>query len=325
MTRIRRLPSLALVILTGLALAAAGILHHSNQARLRSDLSSAEAALTTEQRDRAIAHFRQVLQRDPGNGTAREDLARALDASMVLVPAGQFLMGSDSGSMDERPQRPIFLDAFQIDKHEVTNVQYQRFLLATGHKPPESWPGRYVAFQPARDPAWRGTEYPTGEATYPVVAVNWQDAMAYCTWAGKRLPSEAEWEKAARGIGGQAFPWGNEWDAGRANVGETGLGYPQPVGSYPTGASPHGALDMAGNVWEWVADLYDRTYYTYAPARNPLGPDSGTGERILRGGAWDSPSGQVRASYRNATHFFGPNYRAGFRCARSLEPSPPEP
>jgi formylglycine-generating enzyme required for sulfatase activity len=258
-----------------------------------------------------------LLELDPGNRDAQDKLAQALDASMVSVPAGEFLMGSDAGDRDERPQRRVYLDAFEIDKYEVTNVQYRRFLLATGHAPPQSWPGRYVAFLPDRDPDWHGAEYPDGEAMHPVVAVNWDDATAYCAWAGKRLPSEAEWEKAARGTDGRVYPWGDEWDVARANAGLTGTGYTQPVGSYPGGASPCGALDMAGNAWEWVADLYDRQYYTYALNRNPLGPASGTGERILRGGAWDSSSRHLRASYRNATHCFGPNYRAGFRCARS--------
>ena len=310
------MPALALVVV----LLAAGVTSDNRQKGTRADLyASGEAALQAEQWDKAILLFDEVLCQEPDYGDARVMLAQALDASMVLVPAGEFLMGSDAGDPDEHPQRRVYLDAYEIDKYEVTNVQYRRFLLATGHEPPQSWPGRYVAFRPDRDPDWRGAEYPDGEATHPVVAVNWEDATAYCAWAGKRLPIEAEWEKAARGTDGRVYPWGEEWDMGRANVGETGLGYTQPVGSYPGGASPYGALDMAGNAWEWVADLYDRQYYTYAPDRNPPGPASGTGERILRGGAWDSPPDHVRACYRNATHFFGPNYRAGFRCARSIQ------
>jgi sulfatase modifying factor 1 len=282
--------------------------------------ATGEAALAVGQWEQAVAHFRELCGHTPGYRDVEEKLAQALDASTALVPAGEFLMGSDGGDQDERPQRRVYLDAFEIDRYEVTNVQYRRFLLATGREPPRQWPERYVAFQPDRDPAWNGTDYPAGEATYPVVAVNWEDATAYCAWVGKRLPTEAEWEKAARGIDGRAYPWGDGWDPTRANVGETGVGYTQPVGSYPHGSSPYGALDMAGNAWEWVADLYDRQYYAHAPSRNPPGPESGTGERILRGGAWDSLPGHVRASYRNATHFFGPNYRAGFRCARSISP-----
>ena len=255
----------------------------------------------------------------PSDPEIEAELAQALDANMVYVPAGEFLMGSDTGDVDERPQRRVYLDAFEIDRYEVTNAQYRRFLLATGWDPPQCWPQRYVAFSPERDPCWHDTEYPSGEAPYPVVGVNWQDATAYCAWTGKRLPTEAEWEKAARGTDGRVYPWGDEWDAEKANVGEMGIGYTQPVGSYPAGASPYGVLDMMGNAWEWVADLYDRQYYTYAPGRNPRGPESGTGERILRGGAWDSPAHHVRAAYRNATHFFGPNARVGFRCARGIQ------
>jgi len=275
--------------------------------------AAGEAALAAGRWDDAIAHLSAL---DPGYRDAEEKLARALDECMLRVPAGEFLMGSDSGDADERPQRRVYLDAFEIDQYKVTNVQYRRFLAATGRAGPQRWPERYAHLVPGRDPNWRGATYPAGETLHPVVGVGWTDAMAYCAWAGKRLPTEAEWEKAARGIDGRRYPWGDEWQAGRANTREAGVGYTQPVGSYPAGASPYGALDMAGNAWEWVSDLYDRQYYTYAPDRNPSGPSTGTGERMLRGGAWDSPPDHVRASYRNATHFFGPNFRAGFRCAR---------
>jgi formylglycine-generating enzyme required for sulfatase activity len=251
-----------------------------------------------------------------GEAAAEDELAQALDDSMVYVPAGEFIMGSDTADVDEHPQRRVYLDAFEIDKCEVTNVQYQSFLLAVGRDAPHSWPERYVHLIPDRDPNWHGTTYPSGEAMYPVTGVTWQDATDYCAWVGKRLPTEAEWEKAARGTDGRIYPWGDTWDTSKANSGGAGIGYTQPVGTYPSGASFYGALDMAGNVWEWVSDLYDRQYYSYAPDRNPQGPPSGTGERILRGGSWDSPPDQVRTSYRNATHCFGPNFRAGFRCAR---------
>jgi len=287
--------------------------------------AAGEAALASGEWDLAVIRFRELYARTPGYRDVEGKLAQAFDASMVHVPAGEFLMGSDGGDVDERPQRRVTLDAFEIDRYEVTNLQYRRFLLATGWEPPQRWPERYVALLPDRAPDWHSTYYPAGEGTYPVVAVNWEDASAYCAWVGKRLPTEAEWEKGARGPStssgqGRTYPWGDDWDPGLANVGASGVGYTQPVGSYPGGASPYGALDMAGNAWEWVADLYDRQYYTYAPDHNPPGPESGTGERILRGGAWDSPPDHARAAYRNATHCFGPNYRAGFRCARSVAP-----
>jgi len=197
----------------------------------------------------------------------------------------------------------------------VTNVQYQPFLLAMGRDGPQRFSGRYTQLIPTRNPDWQDAMYPPGEALYPVVGVTWQAAADYCAWAGKRLPTEAEWEKAARGADGRAYPWGEAWDEAQTNTGDAGVGYTQPVGFYRAGGSPYGALDMAGNAWEWVADLYDREYYRYMPDRNPPGPTSGTGERILRGGGWDSTPAQARTFYRNATHYFGSNFRAGFRCA----------
>lgn len=263
--------------------------------------------------ERAISALRPIIS---VSQDTEQKLAEALDRSVVCVPAGEFIMGSDKGDSDGRPQRLIYLDGFEIDRYEVTNIQYARFLIATDREPPNNWPGRYLHLIPHELPEWHGTAYPSGQGMHPVVAVSWRDADDYCNWSGKRLPTEAEWEKAARGTDGRAFPWGDAWGSEIANTRMSGVGFTQPVGSYPAGASPYGALDMAGNVWEWVADLYDREYYSYAPARNPQGPTDGWGERILRGGAWDSWPAQARTSYRNATHFFGPNLRVGFRCAQ---------
>jgi formylglycine-generating enzyme required for sulfatase activity/uncharacterized caspase-like protein len=216
-------------------------------------------------------------------------------AEMVLVPAGEFTMGSNEYD-DEKPPRRVYLDAFHIDKYEVTNALYRRFVSATSRGAPGYW----------NDARFNGDPQ-------PVVGVSWHDAAAYCGWAGKRLPTEAEWEKAARGTDGRRYPWGEQWDASRANSG----GKPVSVGSYPGGVSPYGAHDMAGNVWEWVADWYEAAYYQRSPERNPKGPDSGQ-YRVVRGGSWDfSPIG-LRASYRN---YGTPDRRfslVGFRCARGL-------
>lgn len=221
-------------------------------------------------------------------------------AEMVLVPAGEFWMGSDTeGDADEKPRHRVWLDGFYIDKYEVTNALYRRFLEATGHHAPRYW----------NDAKWNGV-------SQPVVGVNWYNAGAYCKWAGKRLPTEAEWEKAARGIDGRKYPWGDQWDWSRANSGGTKT---VPVGSYPSGASPYGALDMAGNAWEWVIDWYDKDYYGRSPERNPQGPDSGR-YKVLRGGSWYNLPVALRATSRSGYH--RPNeldLYIGFRCAKSAQ------
>jgi formylglycine-generating enzyme required for sulfatase activity len=219
-------------------------------------------------------------------------------AEMVSVPAGEFWMGSDDGDADEKPRRRVYLDAFRIDKYEVTNALYRRFIDATGRATPQYW----------NDSKWN-------EAQQPVVGVSWNDAQAYCSWAGKRLPTEAEWEKAARGTDGRKYPWGEQWDASRANSDESKIGKTVAVGSYSSGVSPYGAHDLAGNVWEWVADWFDANYYSRAPGRNPKGPGSGE-RRVLRGGSWFNLPGGLRASGRSLNDPSNRDYRIGFRCAQ---------
>ncbi len=236
----------------------------------------------------------------PAELPARERVAAQLDEDMVPVAAGSFLRGGDE-VRDQTPARSVYLDAFRIDRHEVTNVQYWRFVRATGHPAPPTWPGG---------------EYPPGEGMHPAAGIPWRLAAAYCTWAGKRLPSEAEWEKAARGGDGRSWPWGKLWDPDNANTADGGAAAPVAVGSYPAGASPHGLLDMAGNVAEWVTDYYDPGYYAAAPAHNPPGPSTVTGH-VLRGGSWRSPPERATTTFRGSSHSATADYRVGFRCARS--------
>jgi formylglycine-generating enzyme required for sulfatase activity len=219
---------------------------------------------------------------------------------MVTVPAGWFVMGQDDGRRSNEPQRRVYLDAFAIDRTEVTNAAFAKFVAATGHQT-AGW--HAAAFEEPADA--------------PVVGVLWREADAYCRWSGKRLPTEAEWEKAARGSDGRRYPWGNVWDPSRANTAESGQGGVLPVGSFPAGASPYGALDMAGNAAEWVADYFDFTYYTYAPDRNPSGPDQ-IMDHSLRGGSWASPAEQAQTFFRDSSHSARPNLRVGFRCALTL-------
>jgi len=167
---------------------------------------------------------------------------------MILIPAGTFIMGRDAGSedanYDESPQREIYLDAFYIDERPLTNAEYKKFIDDTGYQVP------YLGYPWSQKYDWHNGMYPGGMGDHPVVLVSWYDAVAYCQWAGKRLPTEAEWEKAARGTDGRLWPWGDEWDPKKAAC--CGVGDIQPAGKYKEGKSPYGCLDMAGNVWEWI-------------------------------------------------------------------------
>ena len=208
----------------------------------------------------------------------------------VWVPPGEFMMGSDDGDGDEKPAHRVRItEGFWLGRHEVTNAQYRAFCAATGRAFPSD--------------SNQGDDH-------PVVNVSWEDARAYCEHHGLRLPTEAEWEWAARGPEGRRYPWGDGWDAGRLcwdqNRGPGGRTF--PVGSFPAGASWVGALDMAGNVWEWVADWYDGGYYANSPTDDPQGPATGT-SRVLRGGSW----GRGPLACRSADRDRGdPTFRGGY-------------
>ena len=229
-------------------------------------------------------------------------------AEMVLIPAGNFQMGSDDGEDDEKPVHTVYADAFYMDKYEVTNAQYRRFVQATKYSEPTGY--GYV------DGEWRGGFRPWSDNRFsgddqPVVCVSWADAQAYAEWAGKRLPTEAEWEKAARGgLIGMEYPCGNEIAEENANYGDN-IGNATPVDSYPPNS--YGLYDMAGNVWEWCADWYDENYYANSVSLNPIGPDSGT-VRVLRGGSWYYNPFALRVAFR---FNFNPSLTyslVGFRC-----------
>lgn len=201
----------------------------------------------------------------------------SVDSETIVIPAGRFLMGETLQTVE--------LPEFRIGKYPVTNAAYQHFVEATGHRRPDHW--------------LKDNGYPSELASHPVVFVNWDSAVAYSEWLGARLPSEAEWEKAARGIEGRLYPWGNEFIAAHCNTSESGSDGTRPVDAHPGGASPYGVLDMAGNVWEWTATNYDEEGIW----------------RILKGGAWDYKG--IKDTHCAYRVYFRPDFRngaVGFRC-----------
>jgi iron(II)-dependent oxidoreductase len=219
---------------------------------------------------------------------------------MVFVPAGEFIMGSSVAEADEKPQHKVFVSGFYIDRYEVTNAEYRKFIEATGRFAPD-----YLD-----DPD-------LGKPDHPVVAVSFDDAKAYAEWVGKRLPTEAEWEKAARGIGGRVYPWGDKYGNKKVNKrgADDGFAYTAPVDKLQGGVSSYGALNMAGNAWEWCADFYQENYYTVAGKKNPKGPSNGS-LRVIRGGSWDSDADSLRTSNRSAAAPETRRYDLGFRCVK---------
>ncbi len=240
--------------------------------------------------------------------------ARANDKykDMALVPAGEFTMGltleqvqkavGAMGGMEKyhdnaQPAHTVKVDAFYIDKYEVTNKQYKEFIDATKRTPPENW---------------KGNNYPKGSGNEAVIYVSWNDAVAYAAWKGKRLPTEAEWEKAARGTDGRIFPWGNKFKRKRALVDKPNKGKPGPVGKYKKGVSPYGLFDMAGNVWEWTAS-------NYLPYPGNKYPDEfyGNERYVVRGGSWYTDKFDAMTTFRDKFTPVSSYEDVGFRCAVS--------
>ena len=236
-----------------------------------------------------------------------------LSENMVLIPAGEFQMGSDKGASYEKPVHTVYVDAFYMDVYEVTVGQYNAFLQATGH----------------RDLPDSVSEYSPTDM-HPVVQVSWHDAMAYAQWARKRLPTEAEWEKAARGgLDGQHYLWGNTIDAGRANYAAANVGKTTPVGSYSPNS--YGLHDMAGNVQEWCLDAYEGNFYARSPRQNPLAEEMPLSEvianyrnvttsRVFRGGSWNSVAKDLRVANRRSFVASNSVVTTGFRCVRGVTP-----
>ena len=221
----------------------------------------------------------------------------------VFVPEGYFTMGSSidnpQADEDEKPAHKVFLDSFWIDRTEITNAMYLHCISAG------------ACTSPARSIYYKEPDY----ANHPAIGISWVQAQKYCKWGERRLPTEAEWEKAARGTDGRIYPWGNSPpETELLNFGHQ-INETAPVGMYPEGASPYGVLDMAGNAWEWVADGYQPDFYSLSPEENPIS-DSPVNRRVLRGGNWDSNEEGIRVTNRFWA-FPGRNDTDGFRCAKT--------
>ena len=229
-------------------------------------------------------------------------------APMVLVPAGEFTMGSDQGDADEQPVHRVFLDSFYLDTFEVTNGRFAKFVAEIQSEPP--W-------------GFADQETPVVHADQPVRWVNWLEATGYCLWAGKRLPAEAEWEKAARGTDGRVYPWGNDPPTQTQAVFglNEGAETVSPIGNRDHGRSPYGVHDLAGNLYEWVADWYDEAAYTPNPTVDPRGPAEGT-VKVQRGGSYLISPYRLRASFRTKSDPTEHAPNVGVRCAQNVPTLP---
>ena len=227
-------------------------------------------------------------------------------APMVLVPAGEFTMGSEQGDDDEQPVHRVVLERFYLDTFEVTNGRFAKFVAAIQSEPP--W-------------GFADQETPVAQAERPVRWVNWLEATGYCLWAGKRLPTEAEWEKAARGTDGRTYPWGNEPPtAAHAVFGlKEGDETVSPIGNRDAGSSPYGVHDLAGNLYEWVTDWYDDAFYTQSVPSNPRGPVEGTA-KVQRGGSYFNSPYRLRSAFRTKSDPTEHDPHVGFRCAQDAPP-----
>jgi len=253
-----------------------------------------------------------------GDDTAATTIIWKQDGKeMVLIPAGDFIMGSNEGKENQRPAHTVYVDAFYIDRYPVTNEEYKRFVDATGHPVPY-YEVEWAEWAHLSDYNWDPDDRtpPKGREKHPAVLVKWEDARAYAAWAGKRLPTEAEWERAARGTDGRRWPWGNEFAQGRCNTKETKINSTTPVGQYsPESDSAEGVGDMVGNVWEWTSSLFRPYPYDANDGRES---QEAEGWRVLRGGSWMNDLDTARCTARLDADFLFFN-NVGFRCVVSAE------
>jgi formylglycine-generating enzyme required for sulfatase activity len=249
------------------------------------------------------AETRKELLAIGKNPQGHTEYWRAQDGAIVVrIPGGEFLRGSPEGvgQPHERPQHRVHVSEFLIDKTEVTWRQFRKYAAATGARVPSP-------------PLWGTPD------DYPTSFILWEEAKGYCEWVGGRLPTEAEWEKAARGTDGSQYPWGNDWDSERCNSISGGPHRPESVGNFPSCVSPYGALDMPGSMWEWGADWYGESYYAESSSRDPQGPTSGS-RRVIRGGGWMSQPLWLRTAHRFGVPPTTRKADHSFRCAQD----PPE-
>jgi len=254
-----------------------------------------------------------------------EFLLEDTSPDMAHIPAGEFQMGSNNDGLDEKPIHAVYLDAYYIDRFEVTNAQYKQFVDANPRWRKDQIPREYHDGYYLAD--WFDNNYPAGKENHPVVYVSWYAAMAYAKWTGKRLPTEAEWEKAARaGLEGNKYSWGNTIDASKANYFDGTDKEITPVGSYP--ANRYGLYDMVGNVREWCIDVYDENFYSNSPRENPVAGVNSIGQvmkdyvnlkdnRVLRGGSWLNSAQSSRIGNRHWRAPTDTNPNEGFRCVKS--------
>lgn len=307
------------------------LLNHSPLATRDSEGFQSETATLTGKPSLTILPVSQSNPTKGASPTSVREITSKDGVPMILISAGDFWMGSTTEEIDkvteeclkilgefritcrsflkyEQPRHKVFLPAFYMDKFEVTTSRYAQFLQASRREPPRDWD--HVDLEQ--------------HGQHPVVGIDWHDAEAYCRWAGKRLPTEAEWEKAVRVPDGRHYPWGNEiptTDMANFDNVDQDLGNDlyskrlKPVGSYPKGASAYGIFDLGGNVGEWVADWYEARYYERSPYRNPKGSADGT-EKVTRGGSWFYPSPVMRSAFRSGTHPLTRIATLGVRCAK---------